>query len=128
MGGSSFDSSATYISTVALADEGPFTSFKEALKNFIGRMKDDQNVRSLQIIETACWITRIGENTSIALSFYDCRDFGYRVGLLRGEDASFNEEGSEPEASLVYELYIACAIGKGDAEDFIESLPKVKTA
>ncbi len=128
MGGSSFDSSTTFTSTVGLKDEGPFPSFKEALKNFIERLKTDPSAKSLQIVETACWITRNGENTPIPLGFYDCRDFGYRVGLLTGEDSSFVDGASEPEASLVYELYQACALGLGDAEDFIEAMPKRETA
>ncbi len=115
----------SFTSTVALQDAGPFPTFKQAFADFIQRMKTDPRTRSMQIVETACWIQRNDPaNPTLPLGFYDTRDFGYRVGLLTGEDAQLNESAPEPDRHLIDELYFANTAGFGSAERFIYRLPR----
>ncbi len=108
----------TFISTVGLKDEGPFPTFKEALNDFITRMKAQP--LPLQIVETACWIQRNSNGTQIPLSFYDARDFGFKQGLLVKE-SEFQPEAPEPDPVLVADLY-SVSVNLGSAEQWIKSL------
>jgi hypothetical protein len=110
----------TFTSTVCLKDEGPFSTFKEALANFINRMKTEPGARSVQLTETACWIQRNSNGTQIPLGFYDVRDFGFAMGML-GEGAVPNPEAAEPDPVLVADLY-SVALNIGTAQRFIEHL------
>lgn len=116
-------SEARFTSTVCLNDEGPFPTFKEALANFIHRMKNEPGVHSLQLLETACWIQRDSNGTQVPLMFYDARDFGYATGLL-GDGAKIILDAPEPDSVLLADLYAAAALGI--AEQFIERLKAAK--
>ncbi len=113
-------SAVTFTSTVALKDEGPFLTFKEALENFMRRMRADCP-RSLQAIETACWIRRTSNGVEYPLCFYNARDFGFKTGLLHG-NSEFNPNAPEPSAVLVSDLYAAALGMGGDADFFIRRL------
>lgn len=115
----SYGQPATYVSTVGLVDEGPFTSFKDAVQNFFGRIRA-MNGLSWQILETACWIERKSNGVKSPLSFYDIRDFSMEVGIL--EDGSvFNANATEPDPVLLADLYVY-AMCAGSALPFIQEL------
>ena len=115
----------TYTSTISLNDEGPFYTFKDALANFIERARD---VRSKQILETACWIQRDGDVRPIYLGLYDVRDFGFYTRLLKGDGkAEFQPDVPEPDPDLVAALFLASA-PTGSAERFIELLVAAQDA
>ena len=112
----------SFISTVGLADEGPFTTFKDALDNFIKRMKAlIEGCTALSVIEQACWIERESNGARIPLGFYDARDFGFKVGLLNDESV-FQPDVAEPDQILVSDVYTA-VVAVGSAGLFIENLP-----
>ena len=109
----------TFTSTVGLEDEGPFTTFKEALENFCRRIREEK--MGLQVLETACWITRRSPyGTEAPLCFYNARDFGYQTGLLAGTNGQFQHDAAEPDPELVSQLYFAASMAGGDAQEFIE--------
>lgn len=117
---------ASFTSTVALEEEGPFPTFSEALKNFMTRIKDGVDNRrfGFQILETACWIQRNSPyGSQVPISFYDARDLGYHVGLLRqaGDGFEFDEAGKEPDAALV-EAICEQTMHFGNAFDFMDRL------
>ncbi len=119
-------SAVTYMSSVSMQDEGPFSSFKEALENFMDRMKKMIGEgTSMQVVETACWIERRGNGARAPLMFYSAKDFGYKVGLLQGTDCSFVAEAQEPDPVLVADLFAMSAQFGGNPFEFIDRLPKI---
>lgn len=108
-----------FMSTVAMHDEGPFKTFKDAFMNFMGRIKAEP--LPTQLLETACWIERISNGVKSPLLFYDVRDFGYKTGLFVGRGA-LNTEAPEPDPVLVADLYQAAFATGGDAEGFIDAI------
>src|SRR3989344_4718034 len=107
-------SKTSFVSTVALNDEGPFATFKEALTNFIERMRKlVSEGTSLQIVETCCFITAKHYRGEIPMLFYDVRDFAHQVGLMR--DGKLVPDAPEPDASVIGKIFAVSMI-MGEAE------------
>ena len=104
----------TFISTVEWNDEGPFSTFKEALANFMLRMRKLVNDgTSMQAIETLCYVElKCGEH-QVPLFFYDVRDFAHQVGLMK--DGQLVPDAPEPDASVIGKIFAVSMI-MGEAE------------
>jgi hypothetical protein len=70
-----------FVLTYCLKDVFRSHSFKDTVKEFMSHVKADIEAdnMSLQMLETACWITTEGE---FPVHFYDCRDFALDCGWM----------------------------------------------
>lgn len=109
----------TYISCVALEDSKPFATFKDALEDFISRMKRlVKPGTSRMVLETACWIQRKDpENGSGVLYFYNVKDLGFRVGLLEN-NSQLVKNAKEPDPILLSRIFYSMS-----PEKIIASIP-----
>ena len=75
---------AVFKSTVAFVDEGPFPTFKEALNNFVTRIKAarDADTINLQVLETMCWIERISDDIDSPLMYHNVIRFAIATNLM----------------------------------------------
>ncbi len=77
---------ATFTSSVAGKDEGPFRTYAEAFANFFPRVTAMvSRGTSYQLLETACWIEGDFGPRRIPLMFCDARDLAYDLGVLVGD-------------------------------------------
>ena len=79
-----------YIPILCLDKQEPHDNFAQAAHFFlteIKKMMHDQKGMSYQVLETAMFIEVQDENgqTLGMFNFYDVKDFGYTIGLMRGE-------------------------------------------
>ena len=77
---------ASFISSVAGKDEGPFHTYVKAFANFFPRVTAMlSRGTSYQMLETACWIEGNFGARRYPLAFYDARDLAYDLGILVGD-------------------------------------------
>lgn len=122
--------SAPYISYVSVAfmkNSEPFPTFKEALKDFIERMKKElEKGASLMMFEAGSWIERRNSlGSQSVIYFYDAKDFGYATGLLAGDTCEFVPDAPEPDPTLISDLYTS-VMASGTGENFINRLREAR--
>ncbi len=104
----------SFVSCVQWNDEGPFSTFKDALANFMPRMRKlVQDGTSLQVIETLCYIELKSGEHQVPLFFYDVRDFAHQAGLMK--DGQLVEDAPEPDAGAIGKVF-AVSLLMGEAE------------
>lgn len=94
-----------YMSIVNLEEGGPFSTFKEAYKDFVTRIKKavEDGGMALLFLEQACWIEAEFLDAKVPLSFYNVQDFAYKVGLMK--DGELQPDALEPNAGLTFAAY-----------------------
>ncbi|MES2006592.1 MAG: hypothetical protein V4436_00620 [Patescibacteria group bacterium] len=96
-----------FISTVALNNAGPFPTFKEAVGDFMRRMKEMVGEgTSKQVLESACFITmKNGDRSSLPVDFYAVRDFAHEVGLTDKASEPI-ADAPEPSGTNLRQIFI----------------------
>ncbi len=90
-----------------MKDAGPFSSFNEAFTDFMTRVRAlVESGTSIQVLESACYmVMKHGEHSSLPLSFYRSRDYGFKLGLIDHE-GELRLGANEPTEEQIYRIFL----------------------
>jgi hypothetical protein len=96
----------TFQVTIGLKEIGEFSKFTDAFKLFYSKIIEQiKQGTNAQFLETSNFIVYQRKGFTMAMGFYDARDFAYDIGLLagRGEIQNNTEEPSNEVIENAYQ-------------------------
>lgn len=111
---------------IELKEVGEYKTFPEAFREMYKRIKEIvKNGTALQTLETTNFIEAEINEEECPLTFYDCRDLAYAIGLMEDRKLNEGEIFFPPEVEQLVELAFVAGKVISDAYLF-ETMAKIK--